>query len=224
MAVLMYLLQGWARRENKHWHRHLGNLMISIFVFITGACWLCVLPLSGCVSPLSHGVSATGFSAFPQNHAFLFFKSFTPWRCISFSLWNFPDRPQSLYSYMSCGVFFCLISFDRLLSIANPLAVFRKKTICFPSFSCVCCHHDSDLMTTAEAADMTGFLAYLLSGIIIWYFGENWRIQRFYNSTLVKMSNFNSTGALYFGMHIHCLQVLFFKKTSKGSNSTVEVW
>lgn len=52
-SYLIYLLQGWARRENKHWHRHVGNLMISIFAFMSRACWLCVLPLSGCVSPLS---------------------------------------------------------------------------------------------------------------------------------------------------------------------------
>lgn len=42
-----------------------------------------------------------------------------------------------------------------LTSTVRPLAFFHKQMTGFPSLSCVCCHRDCHLTTTAEAAVTT---------------------------------------------------------------------
>lgn len=168
----IHLLQGWAWRENNHWRRHVGNVMISIFVFMTRACSLCST-LDWCLLKLGW-VSAAGLFAFSQDHAVSIFPSFSPWRTeylhdfsMRLSEIMIPCSPPATIT-VRLHVLYHLLCF----AFFYPLCIL---SVCiFPSVSCVCCHHDSDPTTTAESEeDRIPNMLYLLSGIIILYFRQN---------------------------------------------------
>lgn len=125
--------------EGKHWHRHVGNLIISIIVFMTLAWSLCHLPLCLSLSQVSPYFFSLKMS-------------------VSMSVTFLTSHDHYTVTCFVAYRLFSLVS-PPSIHCASSRCVFHKQMIGFPSFSCACRYHDSDLTATAEAANMTVFPA-----------------------------------------------------------------